>query len=70
MSTLAVLVIFQPFVDLADAIIGFFEETVGLSWGMAIVALTFTVRLLTLPLSLTGSGRCGGCSWSRRSSRS
>ncbi len=54
MSTLAVFVLFQPFVDLADAIIGFFEGTVGLSWGMAIVALTFTVRLLTLPLSLTG----------------
>jgi YidC/Oxa1 family membrane protein insertase len=53
-TTLAVLVIFQPFVDLADAIIGFFEGTVGFSWGLAIVALTFTVRLMTLPLSLTG----------------
>ncbi len=54
MSVLAVLVIFQPFVDLAEAIIKFFAETVGLSWGWAIVALTLTVRLFTLPLSLTG----------------
>ena len=54
MTTLAVLVIFQPFVDLAEAIIKFFAETVGLSWGLSIVMLTLTVRLLTLPLSLTG----------------
>ena len=31
MTTLAVLVIFQPFVDLAEAIIKFFAETVGLA---------------------------------------
>ena len=54
MTTLAVLVIFQPFVDLAEAIIKFFAETIGLSWGLAIVMLTLTVRLLTLPLSITG----------------
>jgi YidC/Oxa1 family membrane protein insertase len=52
--TLAVLVIFQPFVDLAEAIIKFFAENVGLSWGLSIVMLTLTVRLMTLPLSLTG----------------
>ena len=34
MTTLAVLVIFQPFVDLAEAIIKFFAETIGLSWGL------------------------------------
>jgi YidC/Oxa1 family membrane protein insertase len=54
MTTLAVFVLFQPFVDLADAIINFFEGTLGVSWGVAIVGLTFTVRLMTLPLSLTG----------------
>jgi YidC/Oxa1 family membrane protein insertase len=53
-SILAVLVIFQPFVDLAEAIIKFFAETVGLSWGWSIVALTLTVRAFTLPLSITG----------------
>jgi YidC/Oxa1 family membrane protein insertase len=53
-NILAVLVIFQPFVDLAEAIIKFFAETVGLSWGWSIVALTLTVRAFTLPLSITG----------------
>jgi YidC/Oxa1 family membrane protein insertase len=52
--SLAVLVIFQPFVDLAEAIIKFFAETVGLSWGISIVLLTLTVRAFTLPLSLKG----------------
>jgi YidC/Oxa1 family membrane protein insertase len=46
--------IVQPLVDLAEGIIKFFQEDVGLSWGLAIVALTFFVRLLVLPLSLTG----------------
>jgi YidC/Oxa1 family membrane protein insertase len=46
--------IFQPLVNLAESIIKFFQEDVGLSWGMAIVALTLTVRILVLPLSLTG----------------
>lgn len=54
MTTLGVLVIFQPFVNLAEAIIKFFADTVGLSWGLSIVALTLTVRMMTLPLSLTG----------------
>jgi YidC/Oxa1 family membrane protein insertase len=53
-TTLAVFVLLQPFVDLADAIINFFEGTLGVSWGIAIVGLTFAVRLMTLPLSLTG----------------
>jgi YidC/Oxa1 family membrane protein insertase len=46
--------IFQPFVDLAETIIDFFQENVGLSWGLAIVALTFTVRAAVLPLSIRG----------------
>lgn len=54
MTTLAVLVIFQPFVDLAEAIIKFFANTVGFGWGLSIVFLTITVRAATLPLSLTG----------------
>ena len=54
MSIIAVLVIFQPFVNLAEAIIKFFAETIGLSWGLSIVMLTLTVRAFTLPLSLTG----------------
>jgi YidC/Oxa1 family membrane protein insertase len=46
--------IVQPIVDLAEAIIDFFADNVGMSWGLAIVALTFTVRLLVLPLSIRG----------------
>src|SRR3954469_1932891 len=46
--------IFQPLVDLAESIIKFFQDNLGLSWGLAIVALTLFVRLLVLPLSLTG----------------
>ena len=46
--------IVQPFEDFAEAIIKFFQEQVGLSWGLAIIALTFTVRLLVLPLSIRG----------------
>jgi YidC/Oxa1 family membrane protein insertase len=53
-NTLAILVIFQPFEDLAEAIIKFFAETIGFGWGISIVFLTLTVRLATLPLSLTG----------------
>ena len=38
MTTIAVLVIFQPLIDLAEAIINFFHDDVGLSWGLAIIA--------------------------------
>ena len=44
--------ILQPLIDLADAIITFLHDDVGLSWGLAIVGLTFIVRLVILPLSL------------------
>jgi YidC/Oxa1 family membrane protein insertase len=54
MSTIATFVLIQPFEDLAEAIIDFFAEDVGFSWGLSIVLLTLVVRLLTLPLSLTG----------------
>jgi YidC/Oxa1 family membrane protein insertase len=46
--------ILQPLIDGVEAIIKFFQSDVGLSWGLAIVALTFTVRLALLPLSLRG----------------
>jgi YidC/Oxa1 family membrane protein insertase len=44
--------IFQPLIDAAEAVILFFHDTVGLSWVLAIVALTFCVRALILPLSI------------------
>jgi YidC/Oxa1 family membrane protein insertase len=46
--------IFQPFSNLAETIIKFFANTIGLSWGLSIIAMTFTIRLAVLPLSLSG----------------
>jgi len=46
--------IVQPFVDAAEAVIKFFHNQAGFSWGLSIIALTFTVRLLVLPLSIRG----------------
>jgi YidC/Oxa1 family membrane protein insertase len=46
--------ILQPLLDATDGIIKFFQGTIGLSWGLSIIALTFTVRLAVLPLSLSG----------------
>ena len=45
--------ILQPLIDAADAVITFFHNDVGLSWGLAIVALTFATRIVILPLSVT-----------------
>lgn len=41
------------FTDIPEAIIVFFHDTVGLSWGLSIVALTFAVRLAIMPLSIS-----------------
>jgi YidC/Oxa1 family membrane protein insertase len=46
--------ILQPLLDAVEAIIKFFHNTVGLSWGLSIIALTITVRAAVLPLSLSG----------------
>ncbi len=46
--------ILQPLEDLAEGIIKFFQEDFGWSWGLAIVGMTFVVRLALLPLSLRG----------------
>jgi YidC/Oxa1 family membrane protein insertase len=44
--------IFQPLIDAAEAVILFLHDDVGFGWGAAIVALTFIVRLIILPLSI------------------
>ncbi len=44
--------ILQPLMDAADSVLTFFRFDVGLSWGFAIVGLTFVTRLLILPLSI------------------
>jgi YidC/Oxa1 family membrane protein insertase len=43
--------IFQPLIDVAEAILRFYHDTVGVGWGFAIVLLTVTVRLAILPLT-------------------
>src|SRR6266511_6117693 len=44
--------IFQPLIDVADSVLKFFHNDVGLSWGLSIVFLTIVTRLVILPLSL------------------
>ena len=44
--------ILQPLIDVADSVITFLHDDVGLSWGLAIVGLTFITRLVILPLSI------------------
>jgi YidC/Oxa1 family membrane protein insertase len=46
------LVVLRPLVTVANGIVTFFHDNVGLSWGLAIVALTIVTRLAILPLSL------------------
>src|SRR3954470_9646979 len=42
----------QPLIDVFETVLQFFHDSVGLSWGLAIVGLTIIVRALLLPLAL------------------
>jgi YidC/Oxa1 family membrane protein insertase len=44
--------VFQPLIDVADAILNFFHDDVGFGWGASIIALTFVTRIAILPLSI------------------
>jgi len=44
--------ILQPLIDIAEAVLKFFHDDVGLSWGLSIVFLTFATRIVILPLSV------------------
>src|SRR4051794_40218917 len=44
--------IFQPLIDVFEAVLKFFHDTVGLQWGVSIIALTVVVRAAILPLTL------------------
>jgi YidC/Oxa1 family membrane protein insertase len=44
--------ILQPLIDIFKPVLVFFHDSVGLSWGLSIVALTVTIRALLLPLTL------------------
>jgi YidC/Oxa1 family membrane protein insertase len=43
--------ILQPLIDIADAVLNFFHDDVGLSWGMSIIALTVVTRAVLIPLT-------------------
>src|SRR4051794_10768440 len=44
--------IFQPLIDVFEAVLKFFHNNVGLTWGMSIIAMTVVVRAAILPLTL------------------
>jgi YidC/Oxa1 family membrane protein insertase len=43
--------ILQPLIDVNDAIVKFWHDSVGLGWGLSIIGLTVAVRLAILPLT-------------------
>jgi YidC/Oxa1 family membrane protein insertase len=43
--------ILQPLIDIANGVLQFFHDNVGLSWGMSIIALTVATRALLIPLT-------------------
>src|SRR3954463_16120473 len=44
--------ILQPLVDVFESVLTFFHDTVGASWGLSIILLTFAVRAALLPLAV------------------
>jgi YidC/Oxa1 family membrane protein insertase len=42
----------QPLIDVCEQVLLFFHDSVGTGWGLAIIFLTVTVRLVLLPLTL------------------
>ncbi len=44
--------ILSPLITVFQAILIFFHDSVGLGWGMAIIALTVVVRIVLLPLTI------------------
>jgi YidC/Oxa1 family membrane protein insertase len=48
--------IFQPLIDVFEAVIKFFHNSVGVPWGWSIVLLTVCVRALLIPLTVKQFG--------------
>jgi len=42
----------QPLIDVLEQVLLFFHDTIGVGWGLAIILLTISVRLVLLPLTL------------------
>ncbi len=43
--------ILQPLIDVVNSVLKFFHDSVGLSWGMSIIALTILTRAILIPLT-------------------
>jgi len=43
--------VLQPLIDIANAVLQFFHDEVGLSWGLSIIALTVVTRAVLIPLT-------------------
>jgi YidC/Oxa1 family membrane protein insertase len=43
--------ILQPLINVANAVLQFFHDSAGLSWGMSIIALTICTRAVLIPLT-------------------
>src|SRR3954465_5369953 len=46
--------VLQPLIDVCQAILEFWHDLIGGSWGWSIILLTFTVRIAILPLTFKG----------------
>src|SRR5437588_1411539 len=44
--------IFQPLIDVFEAVLKFFHNSIGVPWGWSIVLLTVVIRALLLPLTV------------------
>jgi YidC/Oxa1 family membrane protein insertase len=44
-------IILQPIVDASEAVLKFWHDVLGGSWGWSIILLTFTIRIFILPLT-------------------
>ncbi len=44
--------IFQPLIDVFEAVLKFFHNHVGVAWGLAIVLLTILIRAVLIPLTV------------------
>src|SRR6516165_11145402 len=44
--------IFQPLIDVFDAVLKFFHNSLGIQWGWSIVLLTVVIRALMIPLTV------------------
>ena len=49
--TLPLANVLQPLIDFSEGVMQFWHDTVGFSWGLSIIFLTFVIRLIILPLT-------------------